>query len=454
MGSTAREVATHGEPPAFLRLVAVDRDEALVAIPDGDGFLLTRVDREGARQWEQRLPGEARTGWSNVFAIDGDRVIIWGSNIHVHALADAWSRSLISEVPARLIARRGKLGALRPSARDGLIFVPLTDSKSTWITAFEADSGAERWHIKRPGQTNLAPLLGGHLRVDVGNGRLMGPVYPKRIEVLVATSGAIVWSILHTGVCEAEGWLVAASINGSVAIWDSELAAPRPSISEVVWPSEGELAYCHRSGERLWLIVEEMALGEPSTWTILEPGDNGLRPRFRVSSDPWPRGVHGKWLLQMSESPRLGAALVNIETGRLTWSQDPSVDAISYRSDWYESDGVLLFEGLVDRTSYYMSIDRSSGVALGGVKISGASLQGRGHGLLWFIGEEQTPDAPVGMAVLDARTLRPVATPGRGITVTDRGEVVRAAWQTAAPDAGAARGVEELAVTLSPPRGP
>jgi hypothetical protein len=313
-----------------------------------------------------------------------------------------------------------------------MLFVPLTDSISTWITAFDADSGVERWHIKRPGQTNLEPLLGGNLRIDVGN-MMPGPEDPRRMEVLVAATGASVWSVMHTGVCEAEGWLVAATPDGSLAIWDSERAAARPLISEVVWPSEGGLAYCHRRGTRLWLVVERVAIGEPSTWTILEPGENGPRPGVRVSSAKFGSGgVLGKWLPQLGEPPSHGAALLDIETGRFAWSQDPSVDPIAYRGDWHESDAVLLLDGQYDGARYFMSIDRSSGAALGGVKISGAWMKGRAHGMLWFIGEEQTLDAPLGLAVLDERTLRPVATPGPGITVTDRGEVVRAAWRTAA----------------------
>jgi len=284
---------------------------------------------------------------------------------------------------------------------------------------------------------------------------MLGSEYPERMEVLVAATGASVWSVMHTGVCEAEGWLVAATADSSVAIWDSDRAAPRPSTSEVMWPPEGRLEYCHRSGDRLWLVVERVAIGEPSTWTILEPGDNGLRPSVRVSSAMFGSGgVLGKWMPLVGEPPALGAALLDIETGRLTWSQDPSVDPIAYRGDWHESDAVLLLEGQDDGARYFMSIDLSSGVALGGVKVSGAWTKGHADGMLWFIGDEQTRDAPLGVAVLDARTLRPVATPGRGITVTDRGEVVRAAWKVAALKEGAVRGVEQLAVTRSLPRGP
>jgi len=135
MDATAREGAIHGETPALLRLAPVDRDEALVASKDGDGVSLTRIDRSGMRQWVHRLPDDVRTGWSNVFAIDGNRVIIWGRDIQVRGLADGWLRNSISEVPAGLMARRGELGTLRPSARDGMLFVPLTDSTSTWSRA-------------------------------------------------------------------------------------------------------------------------------------------------------------------------------------------------------------------------------------------------------------------------------------------------------------------------------
>ncbi|WAS89728.1 hypothetical protein [Nannocystis punicea] len=453
-GTVTSEEGVRRELPAVLRVAVVDRDEALLAIADGDAVSLTRVDREAAPRWVQPLPGPVRTDWSDVFAVDGERVIVWGRDIQIRALADGSSRSSISEVPARLIARRDELRPLRPSARDGRLFVPLTDIRSTWITAFDADSGAELWHIERPGQTNLVPLPGDHVRVRVGDTRpLTSDESPEQLEVLHAATGASVWSVMHDGVCEADGWLVAATPDGAVAVWDSERAAPRPSISEVAWPPAGRLADCHRSGDRLWLVVEKLGLLEPSTWTILEPGDSGLRPRLRVSGAQAGTFALGKWLPLLSESPAVGAALLDIEAGRVSWSQDPSVDPSSYRH-WSASEEALLLEGHVDRTSTYLAIDRSSGAPLGGVEVSGASLLARGHGLLWFIAWEQERGAPVALAVLDARTLRPVDTPGRGITVTDRGEVIRSAWRTAAPDAGAAWGLVDLTETSSPPRGP
>ncbi|MEZ4450963.1 MAG: hypothetical protein R3B09_15890 [Nannocystaceae bacterium] len=449
----AREAAVHSEPPAVLRIAALDSDGALLVISDGDGVSLSRIDREAAPQWVQRLPGLVRTDWSSVFAVDREQVIVWGRDIQVRALDDGALLSSISEVPARLSARRGELLPLRPSASDGLLFIPMTDIRSTYITAFESDGGAELWHIERPGQTNVNPLPGGHLRVHVGDHRpLTDGEYPRRLEVLHAATGASVWSVMSVGECDAEGWLVAATPEGAVVLWDTERAASRPSITEVVWPPAGRLATCYRSGDRLWLVVESSDHLEHSTWTILGPGGIALSPRFQVSDAHAGSGALGKWLLLMSETPAVGAALLEIETGRVTWSQDPSVDPISY-SDWSASEDALLLEGHVDGASYFTALDRSTGAALGGVAISGASLRARGHGLLWFVAVEQKRDAPVALAVLDARTLRPVTTPGRGIMVTDRGEAIRAAWRTATPDAGAARGLVDLAATISLPRG-
>ncbi|MCB9703290.1 MAG: hypothetical protein H6711_15450 [Myxococcales bacterium] len=449
-GTAVSAEVVYGESPAVLRAAVIDHDEALLAIADRDDPSLTRFDSEASPRWTQRLPGRVRTDWSDIFAVDGDRVIVWGSDIQVRALSDGSLRRIISEVPTWLLARRSELLPLRPSARDGRLFVPLTDIESTWITAFDAGSGAELWHIERPGQSPVTPLLGGYLRMDVSDGRL--GAQDERIEVLDAATGASVWSVLHVDACEAGDWLVAATPDGAVAIWDGERAAPRPLISDVVWPPGSRLVDCHRSGARLWLVVESTNVLEPLSWTVLGPVDAGLRPRLRVPRVPARTGALGKWLPLVTDSPRVGVALLDIETGHVAWSQDPAVDPIHYLF-WSTSHDAFLLEAHVDRVSYYMALDPSSGAALGGAAITGASLLARNHNVLWFVAREQVPGALPALAVLDARTLQPLTPPGRGITVTDRGEVVRNAWRSAGPDAGATRGLVELPAT-SPPRGP
>ncbi len=460
--------ATPRAPPALLRLIPIDRDAALVVVANGDERSLTRIGSDGAPQWVQRL-GEVRTDWSQVFAIAGDQAIVWGDNIELRALADGSLRRSIAEVPAWVAGRPD--GARRlfhrsPSAIDGRLFAPISDDRHTWITAFDAATGAELWRLERPGQAHAEPLTSSLLRLNLGSlqpiptredvkGTRRSPAgLPHTVlELVHAATGEVAWRTAYVDTCLADGWLVASTPEDTLAVWDTERAAPRSPIPAVQWPlttpslGPRTLKHCHRIDDELWAVFESSLLEpDPPTIVILEPGASGLRPRFsltgNVSYEP------GKWLMMYGDETPWGVGLFDLEAGRFAWVQDSALDPVTYRYTRSSGD-TLYLETLNDGGTYYLALDRTSGAALAAVKVAGAGLQGISDGRLWFAGSAQTPGVPVALAVLDGRTLRPVAPPGVGITVTDRSEAARAAWRPAGADAGAAWALKDLAAAAS-----
>ncbi len=465
----AGDEATPRAPPAVLRFIPVDRDAALVVVANGDERSLTRIGSDGAPQWVQRL-GKVRTDWSQVFAIDGDQAIIWGDNIEIRALADGSLRRSIAEVPAWVSGRPE--GARRPfhmspSAIDGRIFAPISDDQHTWITAFDATRGAELWRLERPEQTNVEPLTSSFVRLNLGSlqpiptradveGAGLSPAGLPRtvLEVVHAATGEVAWRTAYVDTCLTDGWLVVSTPEDPLAVWDTGRAAPRSPIPAIQWPRAAPslaartLKHCHRIDDKLWAVFESSALEpDPPTIVILEPGASDLRPHFSLTGDV--SYEPGKWLMMHGDEYAKGVGLFDLEAGRFAWVQDFALDRVAYRYMRSSGDTVYL-ETSSDKGTYHLALDRTSGAALAAVKITGASLYSISDGRLWFAGPAQTPGVPIALAVLDARTLRPVAPPGVGITVTDRSEAARAAWRPAGADAGAAWALKDL--TAAAPR--
>lgn len=456
------EVARHG--PGVMRFDPIGPDAALVLVDNGGQYSLTRIDTTATPQWMLPVNNKLRTDWSNIFAVDGDQVIFWGAELKIHALADGSLRRSLVEVPAWLAVKRDEARGLfhmRPSAIDRRLFIPLSNGEQTWITAYDAASGAELWRLERPGQSNAYPAPGGLVHVLHGEWPITFGAprtasdslliqEPRHSELVDAATGVVVRKFSHVGLCWVDGWLLAVRPNGTLDAWDS--AADRqvngkravlPFATTVLeWPSSHALARCHRSGDRLWLVTASDGFFGDTKYTVLAPGPSGLGQTLRIEGDYLQDSDYGKWLTLAGDGTTRGPGLFDIEAGQVAWMQDPTVDPILHTS-WGASDDTLYFERHVDKTTYILALDRGTGALLAAVAVEGAWLEALEHGRLWLLAPALTPGYPVALAVLDARTLRPIAPPGPGITVSDRGAIARAAWQPAPPDAGALWGLEQ-----------
>jgi hypothetical protein len=455
-----------GRAPQVVCVAPIDRDQALIVVSGKRGLEVIRTGVAGSRLWSIDLGTEFKSGCSEILTVDDGRAVLWDWAVRIHSLADGSLRREIPVVPERAHAV-GDHAPIRMNHQvsEDRLFVPLSGRERTWIAAYDATSGAEAWLLERPPMTDVELLGGGFLRVvtrepsptsrpDMPLGRA-----ERTLELVRAATGEVAWRVAHGGACLTDDRLVAATGRYTLAVWDIAAGAPGAPIA-VEWPPEAAgIVHCHRRADRLWLVVRQ---ANGRDYTILESDDAGLRPRHRLSFDGRLHAGHGRWAPLQGGADLdgdagtvtgRGAGLFDVEAGRVAWVQDIAVDPTlyGYAETVAQSDMIYIRrarERMPDDdeipTEQVMTFDPGTGEVLGAATIIGASLEAVQYGRMWYAGAPAPADGFT-LVALDARTLQPVAPPGRGITVVDRTDVARSAWRPAAGDEGIGWRTQDLA---------
>lgn len=415
-----------------LAVHALDGEHALVTVAHDRGGTLALLDGTGAAVWTSPWTGaELEHATYRGYELTAEHLVLIGDDTRVYARADGRLLARHPLLPDSLMQRMAEPGSTKHRLAGGLALTQASDTRRTWITAFDPLAGRDVWQIGRPGAADIVSLVDDALVLKTAGGPPDAkPRAADLFEIVDVRTGARRGRVLGRDHCVADGTLFV--FDGRQRVTVADLAQPqprvvalRPTFHETGWTLES----CHRDGARAWL---GLTVRDQRQILDLDLEQARQTARHGLCDDSF-EAAHGRWLVIRPPVSLQQVTVYDVVGGAPAWRQDPTIDATHYSSQ-FSAGGVLYLRGLIRDGSRaiwrLIALDAASGEIVGAAAIVGADgfaeadVQG---GQLWLFQHQVTSRGAVPLVRLDARTLQPRGPLPRGLDVVDTTDQARAA---------------------------